>query len=1108
MAIKVSQLGVRFPLRMDAAILNDHPNDTSFLVLNVQHIRGAFARGRLGLGEIQGLLIRWSDTFSAREPSSSFVPDWDALGLADAVLVSQARLRLFTDTVQPELAQAGLLRLGIKWTMSGLEGHFTPRMGRFLAETAYIVKCVFQSLSTLTSSAEADDLYKKATLSDDPVNKLLVATAYTHERDLAQQQLANADAQVIALLKRHLRETQRLLRARLGQVPESPTRTSEGLLPSRQSMYNGTSPEAELMWVTHVDLEVVLKSSCLSLYCNEKDIVLWQAGSVVVDENTSPAPREREYSSRDNDPPQCIVLPQFTLQMDYKDLPATATDVSHVKVRGALAVTAATSDLQYDLGMIKFVNAAAQQWRDKEREQHAWLELQREVVVDPDQWSEVAQEGVPASSFYTADLELSDGRPLDLGFHCFIEGVTVVLSCQTEAAVQCKVVLPAVQVAINSARNKSVTELRKEVNITAIVDHGVIEISHPRGYDKESALSLSLDGISITAGRITKVSEAVVRTFVIAANIDDIHATYSVDKLDDIVVFLKHWLMRNKLRLFTPRETRPQRISSVSSTQTLAFADSDAESVQVASPKTTSDNSAASTQADRSYSNTESFWDTQVNIRVKLRRAGIRANINKVLGDISLELKDAVLHMFAQERTGAAELPLTFNTRLIANQLICTSVGESLLQIRLQLDNLSIGLHSCRKLELGPDDEQTCRRLKIQAAALAATVSFMKIVILAMDAADVKFQGHDVWTSIPTPQSEFFIGHKHARIYMSKVTIPKLTSLADKFARVFQVQRKKVLQVLRKIEAYEVLPSTSTDGNSTSATETDRSDNTVFGASNALPKARVTIEGDQLLLVLFTNSFDDADLLQVLLQDYTWTYEQDEQQTRKGMRHNLYSHLEIGSNEPNGIGMQFYSARRKRAALQHSTSMNELYQICFLNSSKTALVSVPLSHTHMISWLTPASRSIQGLFMLEPKRDGFRTNVVENILDIKKVVDKYLNEITRYRRLDREDDNGDQDDRPWTVHCLTFNDDIPGEFQLRYPERVLRAQASDGTEHDAACAFELDFTRNTQFLSDSSVRFFMNEYLRDHETIHRFVALNINYPLASLANSLSKGLTS
>ena len=75
-----------------------------------------------------------------------------------------------------------------------------------------------RGLDNLTASAEADELYKLAALSGDPVNSLLVNTAYAHEMDLAQQQLSNADGEVIELLKRHLKETQRLLRERIKHV--------------------------------------------------------------------------------------------------------------------------------------------------------------------------------------------------------------------------------------------------------------------------------------------------------------------------------------------------------------------------------------------------------------------------------------------------------------------------------------------------------------------------------------------------------------------------------------------------------------------------------------------------------------------------------------------------------------------------------------------------------------------------------------------------------------------------------------------------------------------------------------------------------------------------
>ena len=60
--------------------------------------------------------------------------------------------------------------------------------------------------------------------------------------------------------------------------------------------------------------------------------------------------------------------------------------------------------------------------------------------------------------------------------------------------------------------------------------------------------------------------------------------------------------------------------------------------------------------------------------------------------------------------------------------------------------------------------------------------------------------------------------------------------------------------------------------------------------------------------------------------------------------------------------------------------------------------------------------------------------------------------------------------------------------------------------HGAHCAFDLDFTRNSEFHTDSSVRFIMNEYLRDHNAIHRLVALEVNQTLSDLVTALSTGL--
>lgn len=51
----------------------------------------------------------------------------------------------------------------------------------------------------------------------------------------------------------------------------------------------------------------------------------------------------------------------------------------------------------------------------------------------------------------------------------------------------------------------------------------------------------------------------------------------------------------------------------------------------------------------------------------------------------------------------------------------------------------------------------------------------------------------------------------------------------------------------------------------------------------------------------------------------------------------------------------------------------------------------------MTSWISPRERTIKGLFMLDPKRDGFHTNVIENIVSLKSVLDKYRHEISRHQ---------------------------------------------------------------------------------------------------------------
>jgi hypothetical protein len=160
---------------------------------------------------------------------------------------------------------------------------------------------ILRGLDNLTASAESDELYKLAMQSSDPVNQLLVNTAYAHEMDLAQQQLSNADGEVIELLKRHLKETQRLLRARVR--PVAPVAMDDPRLVS--SLYEANEPAdlnvspftlhlcpshvtvyalvrcnkfwLALQWQTDVDLEIILQSSSISLYSEKSEAaIVWE----------------------------------------------------------------------------------------------------------------------------------------------------------------------------------------------------------------------------------------------------------------------------------------------------------------------------------------------------------------------------------------------------------------------------------------------------------------------------------------------------------------------------------------------------------------------------------------------------------------------------------------------------------------------------------------------------------------------------------------------------------------------------------------------------------------------------------------------------------------
>lgn len=103
-------------------------------------MRGAFAKGRLGLGEVQDVLIDWTSDRSAMEPAEAFLPHWEKFEIVNAILISQGRLKLFTDTTEPTQGQPGFLYLSLKWHMSGLESHLTPLFGHYLAETTHVVQ--------------------------------------------------------------------------------------------------------------------------------------------------------------------------------------------------------------------------------------------------------------------------------------------------------------------------------------------------------------------------------------------------------------------------------------------------------------------------------------------------------------------------------------------------------------------------------------------------------------------------------------------------------------------------------------------------------------------------------------------------------------------------------------------------------------------------------------------------------------------------------------------------------------------------------------------------------------------------------------------------------
>jgi hypothetical protein len=146
--------------------------------------------------------------------------------------------------------------------------------------------------------------------------------------------------------------------------------------------------------------------------------------------------------------------------------------------------------------MISFVRSTSDQWRKRLDDKQRTSTLgRRKVSIVPTPMSDSDMTG---ASIYATDLELSDGRPLDLSFHCSMEGTTLVLSCQTESPVQCKVVLPEVQLAISSAHGRNtLDECKKEVNITAVVDRGLLTISHPKSGDpNEQALSLQVGSLS------------------------------------------------------------------------------------------------------------------------------------------------------------------------------------------------------------------------------------------------------------------------------------------------------------------------------------------------------------------------------------------------------------------------------------------------------------------------------------------------------------------------------------------------------------------------------------------------------------------------------------
>ena len=93
-----------------------------------------------------------------------------------------------------------------------------------------------RQLETLAATAENDNLYAQALRHGDENEKSLVNLAKSQELFLAQQQLQHADASVIALTQKHLKEIQAMLRRRVT------SRKRQESTPMPRAQAKGNSP--------------------------------------------------------------------------------------------------------------------------------------------------------------------------------------------------------------------------------------------------------------------------------------------------------------------------------------------------------------------------------------------------------------------------------------------------------------------------------------------------------------------------------------------------------------------------------------------------------------------------------------------------------------------------------------------------------------------------------------------------------------------------------------------------------------------------------------------------------------------------------------------------